>query len=103
MEKNFTHGKWVVQQNDFGSRLIGTHVNRICKTFHDAPEEQVTADTNLICAAPELLAALEDLIERADRARSILQTPDSGSHHGYWGVLDTENAKQIIKKAYGEQ
>lgn len=46
-------------------------------------------------ANKELYAALKDLTERADRARGILQSESSPSK-GYWGVLDTQSAKEAL-------
>ncbi|MES2382425.1 MAG: hypothetical protein V4538_15365 [Bacteroidota bacterium] len=43
-----------------------------------------------------LIEVLVDLMERANRARAILQDP-KGIHHGYWGMLDTEKAKEAIQ------
>lgn len=49
-------------------------------------------------AVKEMYEALVDLTERVNKARNILQNPSSPSH-GYWGILDTENATVVIDKA----
>lgn len=49
-------------------------------------------------AVKKMHEALTDLVERVNRARSILQNPSSPSH-GYWGMLDTEAAKVALEKS----
>ena len=39
--------------------------------------------------------ALEDLIERTDRGRNILQS--SETNKGYWGIFDTQKAKESLQ------
>ena len=49
-------------------------------------------------AAPDLLEALQDLIERVNRARNNL-TNGHPSPENYWAILDTTWAESAIRQA----
>lgn len=59
--------------------------------------ERCQANTRLICAAPDLLGALEKLTAIAEK--SIYPKPDVGPDHPYSILLD---ARAAIAKAKGE-
>jgi len=108
-----TPGPWVVTSTYDGSRTIailrgltpiGSHVNSSVDYMGDSTGTQLNADAHLIAAAPELLQALQVILEEphgcpfCDSGR--LRTPDvPGKEH-------TENcgfylARRAIAKAEG--
>lgn len=66
--------------------------------FVEYESEQVTeANLNLISAAPELLEALQWIINNSDPFRSAFEM-----HHNVDGAALFENAQKVIAKALGE-
>jgi hypothetical protein len=63
----------------------------VCDTVYEM------ADANLIAAAPELLEALQNIINRTDAYHSALEVD-----HGFDGVKLYEAAVNAITKALGE-
>lgn len=69
----------------------------ICEISGDYDLEEIKANAILLSQSKEMAKTVQDLIERMDRCRTVLQT--SYNHKGFWGVLDTEKAKEVINKA----
>lgn len=88
-----TPGPWQIMVRDSVGDNIFTEskpYRRIANTYGDADEFQ--ANARLIAAAPELLAALEELTDRVD---TVL-------HAGYVGLNRITAARAAIAKARGE-
>lgn len=64
-------------------------------------EEEGNANADLIITAVnhhhELVTRLQDCVDRMDKCRNILQKT-AGNHAGNWGILDTSEARETLKK-----
>ena len=103
--KNHTPGPWLAidtRDNDidgwqgaFGilaeKQPIGVHCNDICTVWTRAGKERTNANAALIAAAPDLLAALESLMDIESRGRIMPIGKE-------W-----DSARAAIAKATGEQ
>jgi len=67
--------------------LLGEHEREL---WEPVPDEQMDANTRLIAAAPELLEALETLVDAYEQEEGVCFCPDC------------EEAKAAIKSAKGE-
>jgi hypothetical protein len=74
MTTKHTPGPWVVLQNPMGNDCITAEDCRICDMpgWDDDYADEEAANTRLIAAAPELLAALNALLDDVGRANSML-------------------------------
>ena len=96
MTQPHTPGPWHVEQQNEGRPLIrsedGTEICEVIgETFDEYAEEEREATAQLIAAAPELLAALVDLV------RSV-----NCSDRSSWLHDEAEKARAAIVKAQGE-
>jgi len=98
MKTKHTLGKWIVV--DSGGKVISQTTEEtysdIC-TLADRPlaiSPEVEANAKLIAAAPELLEALSDLIEKVSPYIYKL-----GVKKGFSELVSLEQAKKAIKKA----
>ena len=96
-EKKFTPGPWEINS-------LKPETNRVLDAnSSDTPafvtiwftrrEQELDANAHLIAAAPQLLEALEKLVEEYKMATGLLNYDD---------IEEISLAKQAIKKAYGE-
>ena len=69
----------------------------VCLSYYPMHEDTRTANARLIAAAPDMLEALEDLVEWADAVKGRAGVRMSDPHTG---SIDT--AKRAIAKAKGE-
>ncbi len=94
MKTQHTAGPWIIQEHkdkNFGIDLTeGKKGKVICNvtSHYIAEHEEAQANARLIAAAPELLAALQDLV--------------AISKHPYQEMATYKYAQEIIKKAKGE-
>jgi hypothetical protein len=99
-EKKFTHGPWSSDGNpEFYPLISSNNGDLVSQVFHADGEpddnidiEQCGANAHLIAAAPELLEALEFMIDRFECRRDNLFSQRKA-------CLD---ARTAINKAYGE-
>lgn len=97
MKSQFTPGPWTAWgytiYTDAGLRVAQTWEQERCCL----PTPTMEANARLIAAAPELLAALERLLESAEYLKE-----DSDSAHGYHGEPESfKLARAAIAKAKG--
>jgi hypothetical protein len=91
-ESKFTPGPWVQYSNWYirsegGCGAIAT----VCRPIRpQVDDDECIANANLIAAAPELLACLEELLEW------ICSGYDAS-------IYDVEEAARVVKKAKGEE
>jgi len=94
MKTQHTAGPWIIQEHkdkNFGIDLTeGKNGKVICNvtSHYIAEHEEAQANARLIAAAPELLAALQDLV--------------AISKYPYQEMATYKYAQEIIKKAKGE-
>lgn len=95
-KESFTPGPWVVSDDGDGAVFVvekGSEGRTIADmNAHPMPEDDTRANAALIAAAPELLAALEDI--------EALPVDDNGDIIVPAGFLDT--ARAAIAKAKSE-
>jgi len=100
-----TRGKW---GDDYPAiRLVGPSIQLKAEPYMDRIEygevfeETALANANLIAAAPELLAALKDIVSWAEYFSGVTSAVGTGG-----GILDmkpsVDKAKQAIAKAEGK-
>lgn len=90
-----TPGPWVIQHQgpDFWIDVpcdAPKHRQDVCRLSYGNPDGK--ANARLIAAAPELLEALEELVNRVDTTL----------HAGYVGINRIVKARDAIRKARGE-
>ena len=68
-----TPGKWENPKHD-RFRVLDKHGNVICECFGEGDE--LTSNTRLIAAAPELLDALETIVAKCDEETTFYSTED---------------------------
>ena len=110
MTTKHTAGPWNVYGDDktlIGAKdgkmmLAKTNHRHICQEWSRTVEE-AQANARLIAAAPELLAALEQLTEKTERANTIRHSGGRVTA-GDWAELHqlTNEARAAIEKARGE-
>lgn len=86
-----TPGPWAIEEGDRETHIVGGEaILAYCPDWPCAPQEQ-EANARLIAAAPQLLEALEALMEFADNGTPI-----------HPGALVVNDARAAIAKALGE-
>ncbi len=91
-DNKFTPGEWTTNYSSFGVVIFNDQCQRIANIPANNPNS--VADAELIAAAPELLAALDDLVEFLDR---------SYVSHAPTAKTLIKNANSVIAKARGVQ
>ena len=101
MSKNNQHtpGPWVL--DTYGNLKVGTDYVRFSGLCLSSGRE-ANANTRLIAAAPDLLAAIKRLIA-SNEAHATMHADDGDDIARMIGhVLAFENAKKVLAKATGE-
>jgi hypothetical protein len=91
MEKKYTPGPWDIIRAGAALMIYGPVGQRICKILFPEISAEREANAHLISAAPELLEALESLIENYKRVDGL----------GFES-LPVGTALAAIRKAHGE-
>ena len=90
-EKKFTPGPWALMNSGAIWLIYGPIGERICRLFFSTDTKERLANAHLIAAAPELLEALEKIMEMGE--------------FGNWpqpNNMIMDKAMFALAKAYGE-
>ena len=113
-EKKFTSGPWKVfchdddlcsveQDNNDPFQVCGLTAGESCATEVWISKEQREANAHLIASVPELLEALEDIMQlfRRNILFEYQKGQSKGTRENTCGVLN--RARKALTKAYGEK
>ena len=100
MEKKFTEGKWDTNSGDLNRYVDLINGNWAFATvvWNDVPKEEALANAKLIAAAPDMLAALEYLVESInpiDACRGKFET--LGKDKAYVGGMTLPTDESILR------
>ena len=106
-ETKHTPGPWVVAEGDSNGQAVVRNADiEIATCWHhcvDGIEREMRANARLIAAAPELLAALDDLAEMCQQSRKYIVLSDDGGMDAYNSTAEAIlAARAAIAKAKGE-
>lgn len=91
MKPKWTPGKWRWNR-DYPIKIINESDDTICSGLWPSQ----TADANLICSAPDLYAALEELVKALEPLEAVGQLP-------FPGIATLNLHRAALKRARGEE